>query len=63
MIVRVVEQVGEHDPGKNDPVAPDGSPETTKFVDWVVPEEIVAVTVLVTDEPWVTDLFPPLVRV
>ena len=33
LIVRVVEQFGEHAVGENEAVAPVGSPETEKFVD------------------------------
>jgi len=62
-IVSVVEQLGEQAVGENDAAAPVGRPETVNPVDWVVPEERVAVTVLVTELPWVTDLFPPLERV
>ena len=57
------EQVGEQAVGENVPVAPVGRPETVNPVDCAVPEERVAVTELVTDDPWVTDLFPPFMRV
>src|SRR3989344_8904857 len=60
LIVRVDEQVGEQAVGENVPVAPVGRPETVNPVDGAVPEERVAVTELVTDDPWVTDLLPPL---
>ena len=62
-IVRVEVQIGEQAVGEKEDVTPDGSPETVKLVDCAVPEERVAVTLLVTEEPWVTDLLPPFVRV
>ena len=61
-MVRVVEQVGEHVAGKNDAVALVGNPAAEKDADCVVPETSVALMVLETEAPWVTDLLPPLVR-
>src|SRR5206468_7648975 len=61
-MVRAVEQVGEHVAGKNDAVALVGNPAAEKDVDCVVPEMSVALMVLETAAPWVTDLLPPLVR-
>ena len=61
-MVRVVEQVSEHVAGKNDAVALVGSPAAEKITDCGVPETSVALIVLGTEAPWVTDLLPPLVR-
>ena len=61
-IVRTVGQVGEQEVGEKEGVAPVGSPEVENETDWEVPETRVAVTELVTDEPWLTDLLPPLER-
>ena len=61
-MVRVVEQVGEHVAGKNDAVALVGNPAAEKDADCVVPETSVALMVLETAAPWVTDLLPPFVR-
>ena len=44
------------------PAVKAGEAEVVKETDWVVPEERVAVTELVTEDPWVTDLEPPLER-
>ena len=49
--VNVVEQVGLHDPGENEAVAPVGRPEAENVTACVVPETSVAVIVLVTDCP------------
>ena len=61
-MVRVEVQVGLQDAGEKEAVAPAGRPDAKKATDWVVPDVRVAVTVLVTEEPWVTDLAPPLER-
>src|SRR6266571_357257 len=61
-MVRVVEQVGEHVSGENDAVAPEGNPEAEKATDCAVPETSVALMVLETWSPWVTDLLPPFAR-
>ena len=58
LIVSVVVQVGEQVVGEKDPVAPVGRPITENDADWVVPEDRVVVTVLVTDCPLVTDTLP-----
>ena len=49
--VNVDEQVGLHDPGENEAVAPVGKPEAENVTACVVPETSVAVIVLVTDCP------------
>ena len=51
LIVRVIEQVGEQAVGEKEAVAPDGRPEYANPVLCDVPEERVAVTVLVIDDP------------
>src|SRR5947207_3038197 len=61
-IVRVVEQGGEQTVEENDTVAPVGSPETEKDTDCAVLATSVALTVLETEAPGVTDWLPPLVR-
>ena len=61
-IARLVEQVGEHAVAENDAVALVGNPAAEKDADCVVPETSVALMVLETAAPWVTDLLPPLVR-
>src|SRR2546425_6361306 len=62
LIVRAVEQVGEHPVDENDALAPVGSPEAEKDTDCVVPETSVALMVLETEAPWLTDLLPSFVR-
>jgi hypothetical protein len=59
VIVRVEVQVGLHDVGENEAVAPAGRPEAEKDTPVVVPEANDAVAVLVTADPWTTDLLPP----
>ena len=49
--VNVGEQVGLHDPGEKEAVAPVGRPEAENVTACVVPETSVAVIVLVTDCP------------
>ena len=61
-IARLVEQVGEHAVAENDAVALVGSPAAEKITDCGVPETSVALIVLGTEAPWVTDLLPPFVR-
>ena len=61
LIVRVVEQVGEHVVEENDALAPVGSPEAEKATDCAVPETSAALMVLETEAPRVTDLLPPFV--
>jgi len=58
--VSVDEQVGLHDAGENEAVAPVGRPEAENETDCAVPETRLAVIVLETDCPWTTVLFPPL---
>ena len=60
--VRPVEQVGEHAVGENAAVAPVGSPEAEKDTACAVPETSAALMELETEEPWFTDLLPPLLR-
>ena len=50
-IVMVVVQVGLHDVGENEDVAPVGNPDTEYETDCAVPEFNVAVIVFVVDEP------------
>ena len=52
-----VEQVGLQTVGEKPAVAPWGRPETVKEAAWVVPEDKLALTVFVTDWPWVTARF------
>ena len=63
-IVSVFEQVGlqEAGGGENVAVAPAGSPEAAKLTACVAPETSVAVTAFESDEPWITVMFPELVR-
>ena len=60
--VRPVEQVGKHAVDENDAVAPVGSPAAEKETACAVPETSVALMVLETEAPRVTDLLPPFVR-
>lgn len=56
-------QVGLQEVGENDAPAPAGRPDALNVTAWVVPPGVkVAVTLLVTDNPWVTLVAPPLVR-
>ena len=48
--------------GENEAGAPVGRPEVVKETDCAVPETRDAVIVFVTDEPFVTERAPPLVR-
>src|SRR5437867_4357824 len=61
-IVSPLEQVGVHAVGENTAVAPEGNPEAEKATDCAVPETSVALMVLETWSPWVTDLLPPFAR-
>ena len=61
-MVREVEQVGVQDADEKDVITPEGRPETEKATDCAVPETSVALVVVETEAPWVTDLLPPLVR-
>ena len=61
-MVRVELQGGLQDAGENDAVAPVGSLDAEKVTGCVVPDIRVAVTVLVTEKPWVTDLSPSMER-
>ena len=61
--VRVVVQVGLQEVGAKEAVTPLGNPEALKDTAAVAPEDKVEVMALVTDDPWTTDLFPPLVIV
>ena len=63
VIVIVVVQVGEHEVGENEAEAPEGTPDAVNDTAAAVPVDKVAVAVFVTDEPWATDLFPPLLNV
>src|SRR2546425_536908 len=58
--VRVVAQVGTQVVGEKVAVAPAGSPEAEKDTDCDAPESKVAVMVLETVAPWVTDWSPLL---
>ena len=58
--VKVEVQVGVQDVSEKEAVTPDGNPDAEKDAAWAVPVERVAVMVLVTLEPWVTLLVPPL---
>ena len=62
-IVIEVVQVGEHDTGENEDVAPDGKPDEENETDCVVPDDNVEVIVFVVDCPWITDLLPPFDKV
>src|SRR5438876_620907 len=55
-------QGGERVLGENDAVASEGNPEAEKATDCAVPETSVALMVLETWSPWVTDLLPPFAR-
>ena len=55
-------QVGEHEPGVAEAVAPLGRPDTDKLTDFVLPDTSVAVIALVTDAPRTTLLAPSFVR-
>ena len=59
-IVNVLEQVGLHEPGENDAVAPAGSPEAAKLTGCVGPEASVAVIVFDPDAPWAIEMLPEL---
>jgi len=61
-MVREVEQVGVQDADEKDVITPEGRPETEKATDCAVPESSVALVVVETEAPGVTDLLPPLVR-
>ena len=61
-MVRVDLQFWLQDVGEKEAVAPEGRPDAEKDTDWVVPDVRMAVMMLVTEEPWVTDLAPPLER-
>ena len=63
LIVRRVEQVGRQLEEPKNAVVPAGNPEREKVTGDAVPEVKVAVMVLVTDEPWVTETLPELERV
>ena len=60
--VNVAEQFGVQEAGEKDAVTPEGSPEAERDTAWAVPETKEAVRLFVTDEPWTTDLLPPLDR-
>lgn len=60
LIVSVEEQVGLQLFEDNEAVVPRGRPAVEKDTACVVPDARVALIVLVTDEPAVTDLFPEL---
>ena len=59
-IVSVEEQLGLQLFGEKEAVAPEGSPEAENETGCVLPETNVALIVLVTDEPAITDLSPEL---
>ena len=61
LIVKVVEQVGEHAVEENNALAPVGNPEAEKDTDCVVPDTSAALMELETEAPWLTDLLPPFV--
>jgi hypothetical protein len=54
-MVSVEEQLGLQLPEENEAVAPVGKPEAENVTGCVLPEDRVALTALVTDEPAVTD--------
>jgi hypothetical protein len=56
--VNTVEQVGPQEAVEKDPVAPEGSPETEKATDWLVPEVKVGVIVFEPEEPAFTEIAP-----
>jgi hypothetical protein len=58
----LVEHVGVQEVTEGVATAPEGSPELEKVTPWPVPETRVAATLLETDCPWMTDLFPPFER-
>ena len=58
--LNVDEQVGLHNAGEKEAVAPVGRPEAEKDTDCAVPDTRVAAIVLDTDWPSATVLFPPL---
>jgi hypothetical protein len=60
LIVRTVEQVGEHESGEKDAVAPSGSPAAENVTPCVSPETILLLMVFWTGIPLTTDLSPPL---
>jgi len=61
-IVSVEEQLGLQLLEENEAVADGGRPETEKFTGSRFPDMRVAITVVVTDAPWVTDNPPKLER-
>src|SRR2546425_1257175 len=61
LIVKVVEQVGEHAVEENNALAPVGNPEAEKDTACVVPDTSAALMELETEAPWLTDLLPPFV--
>ena len=58
----MVEQVGLHEVGEKEAVAPVGRPEAVKEMALALPETSVVVIELVTELPWVTDFEPLLER-
>ena len=58
--VRVVRQVGVQAAGEKGAVTPAGRPETLKDTACALPETSVALMVLETEAPGLTDLPPPL---
>ena len=62
VMARLVVQVGIHDIGTYVADVPIGRPDVENDADCDAPDERVAVMVLDTLWPWVTDLDPPLVR-
>src|SRR5881409_654285 len=61
LMVKLVEQVGEHAVEENNALAPVGNPEAEKDTDCVVPDTSAALMELETEAPWLTALLPPFV--
>jgi hypothetical protein len=59
-IVRTVEHAGRQETAENEPVAPEGSPETANETVWVLPVLRLAVTVFAAEDPALTETLPEL---
>ncbi len=57
-----MEHVGLQEADENDPVAPEGRPETEKETAWVVPDANEAVIESLPEEPAVSAILPELDR-
>src|SRR6266576_645166 len=60
LMASVEEQVGLHEAGEKDAVAPEGSPESEKETDCELPDAKVAVMELFAEDPAVTEIAPEL---